>query len=98
MSPTRRSGPATGRSDTNTFNPVASVTDLLTARALAGPPCPGRTLWAVTTPTCAHCGGMHQHRVGEVARLLAGRVVRVCPTSGQRYILRPVQRRKEARR
>lgn len=68
------------------------------ARAYAGPPCPGRGSWAVTVLTCPVCGGMHQHRAFEAARLLAGRAVRRCPTTGKAYRLAPVQRRREARR
>ena len=66
------------------------------ARAYAGPPVPGRTLWAVTVLTCCWCGAMHQHRVGEAAQLLSGRVVRSCPVWSRPYRLRPVQRRREA--
>lgn len=71
---------------------------LPTARAYAGPPCRGRTLWAVAVLRCPHCTGMHLHRVGEAARLLSGRVRRVCPVRGRAYMLTPVQRRQEARR
>lgn len=94
-------GELTGRTSETLVRVSLSVADHLDmphGRALAGPPCPGRTLWAVTTPTCPRCGGMHQHRVGEAGRLLSGRIVKVCPTTGQPYRLGPVQRRREARR
>lgn len=96
MSPRdERSGPATTKGPpaynlNNERNP--------TARAYAGPPCRGRGMWAVTVLTCPLCGGMHQHRVSEVARLLAGRVFRTCPVVGRLYRLAPVTRRREARR
>lgn len=77
---------------------VVDRPDLAHARAYAGPPCRGRSLWAVTVLTCPHCGGMHQHRVGAASRLLGGRVDRVCPVTGRSYRLAPVQRRREARR
>lgn len=67
-------------------------------RAYAGPPVPGRTLWAVTVLACPLCDGMHQHRAGLVDALLSGRLTRVCPTTGKPYTLAPVQRRREARR
>lgn len=66
------------------------------ARAYAGPPVPGRRLWLIAVLSCPRCGAMHQHRVYEAARLLAGRTVRACPTTGKPYVLSPVQRRKEA--
>lgn len=73
-----------------------SLLDLPTGRAYAGPPVPGRALWLACVLSCPLCGGMHAHRVGAVARLLSGRVVRRCPTTGRRYRLAPVQRRREA--
>ena len=92
MADTERTGPRhRNRPDTTTEPSV-------TARAYAGPPCCGRTLWAITVLSCPACGGMHQHRAGLAARLLAGRVERACPVTGQAYVLRPVQRRREARR
>lgn len=81
--------------------PGASVTgwyDLPRGRAYAGPPCGGRGLWLAIVMTCPQCGGMHSHRVGETARLLAGRIIKRCPVAGQPYVLAPVQRRREARR
>lgn len=83
--------PDSGPSHTNT-GPERTPT----GRAFAGPPVPGRRLWLVAVLTCPRCGAMHQHRVFEAARLLAGRVIRTCPATGQRYQLRPVQRRREA--
>jgi hypothetical protein len=77
---------------------ATSPLSLPCARTYAGPPCTGRRLWAAAVLTCPVCGGMHTHRVGETARLLAGRVVKACPVSGHPYRLAPVQRRKEARR
>lgn len=71
---------------------------LPSGRAHAGPPAPGRRLWLVVVLACPCCGGMHQHRSGETARLLSGRSVRRCPTTGRPYRLAPVQRRREARR
>lgn len=65
-------------------------------RAYAGPPVPGRRLWLVAVLSCPVCSAMHQHRVYESARLLAGRVVRCCPATGRPYVLSPVQRRREA--
>lgn len=67
-----------------------------TARAYAGPPCPGRGLWAVTVLNCPHCSTMHQHRVGDADELLSGHAFRTCPTTGRLYRLTPVQRRREA--
>lgn len=75
---------------------VHDLYDLPRARAYAGPPCAGRGLWAITVLACPHCRGMHQHRAGEAARLLAGRVQRCCPVTGRWYVLAPVQRRREA--
>jgi len=75
-----------------------SALSLPAGRTYAGPPCPGRRLWAAVVLTCPHCQGMHTHRAGQAARLLSGRVVKRCPVSGLPYTLRPVQRRKEARR
>jgi hypothetical protein len=69
-----------------------------TARAYAGPPCRGRSLWLVVVLTCPRCGTAHTHRVGEAARLLSHRVEKCCPVTGQWYLLGPVQRRREARR
>jgi hypothetical protein len=86
---------------TTTLDPVASVqpiADIPHGRAYAGPPVPGRGLWAVTVLTCPLCEGMHQHRAVEAARLLSGRAERRCPTTGRLYRLAPVQRRREARR
>jgi hypothetical protein len=77
---------------------VPPAADVPRARAYAGPPVPGRGLWAVTVLSCPICRAMHQHRVFESARLLAGRVTRCCPTTGRWYLLSPVQRRREARR
>lgn len=77
---------------------VPPPADLPNGRAQAGPPCPGRRLWVVAVPRCPRCQGMHVHRVGEAARLLSGRVIRCCPTTGRAYRLAPVQRRREARR
>lgn len=67
-------------------------------RAIVGPPSPGRTKWLIAVLTCPLCGGMHHHRVADGAELLAGRMIRVCPTTGHDYQLSPVQRRREARR
>lgn len=77
---------------------VANRPDVPHARAYAGPPCRGRSLWLVMVLSCPHCGTAHVHRVGEAARLLAARVVRECPVTGRAYQLAPVQRRREARR
>jgi hypothetical protein len=71
---------------------------LPSARANAGPPVRGRSLWAITVLACPCCGGLHQHRGGDVTMLLRGRLVRTCPTSGERYRLSPVRRWREARR
>jgi len=76
---------------------VSELPSLPRARAIAGPPCRGRSLWAVTVATCPRCGGMHQHRAGEATRLLSGRLVRLCPVTGRPYVLGPVQRQREAR-
>ncbi len=76
---------------------VADLPELPHARAYAGPPCRGRGLWAITVLTCPHCRGMHQHRSGEVARLLSNRIDKTCPVTGLTYRLGPVQRRKQAR-
>ena len=81
-------------SATNTKVPDRGVS--LYARAYAGPPCPGRQLWAITVLRCPSCLGMHQHRVGQVSMLLSGRIDRRCPTTGELYRLAPVQRRREA--
>lgn len=72
--------------------------DVPHARAYAGPPCRGRSLWLVMVLSCPHCGTAHVHRVGEASRLLAARVIRECPVTGRPYRLGPVQRRREARR
>jgi hypothetical protein len=77
---------------------VADTADLPHARAYGGPPVPGRRLWAVTVLACPVCRGMHQHRAGEAARLLSGRLRRRRPTTGQQYVLAPVARRREAMR
>jgi hypothetical protein len=77
---------------------TAPTTTTPSGRAYAGPPVPGRTMWAITTLSCPLCEGMHQHRAVEAARLLSGRVERRCPTTGRPYRLAPVQRRREARR
>lgn len=78
----------------------ASLPDppLPAGRAYAGPPCCGRRLALVAVLTCPRCGAMHHHRAGDLRALLAGKVARTCPTTGQRYRLHPVQRRREARR
>jgi hypothetical protein len=79
---------------------TSSVTDLLDlphARAYAGPPCRGRSLWLVVVLTCPRCGTAHAHRVGETARLFSHRVDKCCPVTGLWYRLGPVQRRKQAR-
>lgn len=75
---------------------VPDPSNLPHARAYAGPPCRGRGLWAITVLTCPHCRGMHQHRAGDAARLLSGRIHRCCPVTGLWYVLAPVQRRREA--
>lgn len=67
-------------------------------RTYAGPPCGGRRSWCAVVLACPRCGGMHSHRVFEAARLLSGRVTRICPVTAKPYVLSPVQRRKEARR
>jgi hypothetical protein len=90
-----RGGP---RQATSVTSYTTTETTVPQGRAFAGPPCPGRRLWAITVLTCPLCGGMHTHRSGQTARLLSGRVVRRCPTNGQLYRLNPVQRRREARR
>jgi len=81
---------------TTTTPMVAQAPDIVTARAQAGPPCRGRGLWLVVVLRCPHCYGMHQHRCGQVSRLLSGRVDRGCPVTGLGYRLSPVQRRREA--
>jgi hypothetical protein len=101
MTQTKRNGPgqATRTVSEITNSTAFTVTDRdvsLYARAQAGPPCPGRQLWAVTVLRCPSCLGMHQHRVGQVSMLLSGRVDRRCPTTGELYRLAPVQRRREA--
>lgn len=75
---------------------VAPPLSRLHAHAYAGPPCPGRGLWAITVLTCPACGGMHQHRAGQVSALLSGRTERRCPVTGESYVLAPVRRRREA--
>lgn len=77
---------------------LPAANDLPHARAYAAPPCPRRSLWLVVVLTCPWCGTAHQHRAGEAARLLSGRLVKTCPVVGQLYRLAPVHRRREARR
>lgn len=79
-----------------TTTTVPDPCDLPHARTYAGPPCGGRYMWLAVVLTCPHCRGMHQHRTGEAARLLSGRVRRCCPVTGRWYVLAPVQRRREA--
>lgn len=71
---------------------------LPSGRAYAGPPCHRRRLWLVVVLSCPICRGAHSHRSGDDRALLAGRVERACPVTGQLYRLNPVQRRREARR
>jgi hypothetical protein len=94
----KKNGRPTGARPTINSLSLPLPADNFTARAHAGPPVPGRRLWAVTVLSCPLCGAMHQHRAGMVARLLSGRLQRICPTTGRKYTLRPVQRRREARR
>lgn len=93
-------GPGTGAKTTGEDVRISVVDQggMPHGRAYAGPPCPGRGLWAITVLACPHCGGMHQHRSGQAARLLSGRITRLCPTTGRAYVLAPVQRRRDARR
>jgi hypothetical protein len=81
---------------TATCSQSTHAADMPHARAYAGPPCRGRGLWAVTVLSCPWCRTMHQHRAGETARLLSGRLAKVCPVTGRPYRLAPVQRRREA--
>jgi hypothetical protein len=100
MSRTARTGPTPSDPlDTNpTLHSVPPGSDILTGRTYAAPPCDGRRLWLAVVLTCPACGGAHHHRVGDASLLLSGRVVKVCPVNKVRYALRPVQRRREARR
>lgn len=66
------------------------------ARAYIAPPCPGRSLWLVVVLTCPLCRTAHTHRVRDADLLMAGRVVRFCPTVGKLYRIAAVQRRREA--
>lgn len=75
-----------------------SAISMPAGRAYAGPPAPGRRMWAVTVLTCPCCEGLHQHRAVDTDRLLSGNAVRRCPTTNTKYVLRPVERRREARR
>lgn len=93
MTQERRSGPPTGRPDTITYPQITAA-----GRVYASPPCRGRSLWLAVTLRCPWCGTGHAHRVGEAARLLAGRVDKLCPVTGKAYLLSPVRRGREARR
>ena len=66
------------------------------ARAYAGPPCRGRSMWALVVLRCALCGGMHTHRAADAGMLFSGLTVRRCPVTGNRYRLSPIERRLEA--
>lgn len=94
----RSPGAESGASTKQLADNSTTSVNLPAARANAGPPCRGRSLWAVTVLSCPCCGGMHQHRAGESSGLLSGRVVRACPATGERYRLAPVRRWREARR
>lgn len=83
-----RERPATTRSAlkvtrASTCSKSTHAADLPHARAYAGPPCRDRRLWAVTVLSCPWCRTMHQHRAGETARLLSGRLAKVCPVTGR---------------
>jgi hypothetical protein len=91
--PTGKSGGAATTVDGESTSRLHPVSDLPHARANAGPPVPGRHMWAYTVLSCPRCGGMHQHRAGE-----PGRIVRSCPTTGRLYRLSPIKRWREARR
>lgn len=65
-------------------------------RAVAYPPARGRTLWLIVARRCPWCTSGHSHRSGLTARLLSGRVAKVCPVWNRGYILAPVQRGREA--
>jgi hypothetical protein len=77
---------------------LSEIRDVPSSRAFALPPVPGRSLWAVPVLRCARCGGGHVHRTADADLLLAGKLLRRCPTTGRAYQLAPVQRRAEARR
>lgn len=72
--------------------------DLPVARGYAGPPCPRRHLWCVVILSCPWCGTLHTHRSGDPERLLRGRLVRRCGTTGKQYRISPMQVRRTARR
>lgn len=102
MSRAKQSGPVTTRaaSTTNNHHPERSATSefesMPRARAFLSPPCAGRSLGAVWVGRCPWCSSAHVHRVGEIARLLSGRVSRCCPVWGRRYVLSPVRRQRQA--
>lgn len=104
MTETQRSGPRHHAKAAPIRTSVQRTADtpegytLPCGRAHACPPVPGRRLWLAVVLTCPQCGSAHAHRTGEAARLLSGRIVRTCPTTGRTYTLNPVQRRREARR
>lgn len=79
-----------------TISSIPRGADVVTARAAAAPPCPGRRLWVVWVGRCPWCTTGHVHRVGAAWRLLAGEVIRICPTTGRPYLLAPVRRQREA--
>ena len=89
-----RSGPVIDRPTTSPHTPssLAAPGEHGAAYAYAAPPCPGRRLTAVMVLRCGLCGAGHTHRTADLAGLLAGTVVRVCPTTRRAYLLAPVRR------
>jgi hypothetical protein len=101
MSREKRSGPVTTRAARTTINQAEGTAlprgeSMPRARASFSPPCAGRALGAVWVGRCPWCTSAHVHRVGEVSRLLSGRVTRCCPVWGKRYVLAPVRRQRTA--
>ena len=83
---------AAARVTTTTNAKVAPRHDIPRARAYAGPPVRGRSLWAVTVLSCPCCRAMHQHRISELGK----QIDKACPVTGEWYRLGPIQRRREA--
>lgn len=97
MTQTRRRGPARGPDTANTDSDSVTVAlDLRHGRAVAYPPLRGRTLWLVVCRQCPWCASGHAHRSGLTARLLSGRVTKLCPVWGKPYVVAPVRRGREA--
>jgi hypothetical protein len=96
---TQQRRPTTG-APTNTTTPdsVTPANDIPRARGHGIPPSAGRKFWAIVVLLCPWCSSGHIHRTGMTARLLAGRLTKVCPVAGRPYVVAPVTRRREARR